>query len=82
MTRFVHGEEGLQIALKVTEAAAPGSKASLEPEVLEEIAKDMPHTLMKMEDIIDQTYADIAAKSGLLTSKAEGNRMIKNGGLS
>ncbi|QVL57211.1 MAG: tyrosine--tRNA ligase [Simkaniaceae bacterium] len=80
VTRFVHGEEGLQIALKVTEAAAPGSKASLEPEVLEEIAKDMPHTLMKMEDIIDQTYADIAAKSGLLTSKAEGNRMIKNGG--
>ncbi len=80
VTRFVHGEEGLRIALKVTEAAAPGSKASLDPEVLEEIAKDMPHTLMKTQDVVDQTYADVAAKSGLLTSKAEGNRMIKNGG--
>ena len=80
VTRFVHGEEGLRIALKVTEAAAPGSKASLDPEVLEEIAKDMPHTLMKTQDVIDQTYADVAAKSGLLMSKAEGNRMIKNGG--
>lgn len=80
VTRFVHGAEGLRIALKVTEAAAPGSKASLDPEVLEEIAKDMPHTLMKTQDVIDQTYADVAAKSGLLMSKAEGNRMIKNGG--
>ena len=35
---------------------------------------------MKTQDVIDQTYADVAAKSGLLTSKAEGNRMIKNGG--
>ncbi len=80
VTRFVHGEDGLRIALKVTEAAAPGSKASLDPEVLEEIAKDMPHTLMKTQDVVDQTYADVAAKSGLLMSKAEGNRMIKNGG--
>lgn len=80
VTRFVHGEEGVQIALKVTEAAAPGSKASLDPEVLEEIAKDMPHTLMQLRDVVDQTYADVAAKSGLLTSKSEGNRMIKSGG--
>ena len=80
VTRIVHGDEGLKIALKVTEAAAPGSKASLDPEVLEEIAKDMPHTLMKVQDVIGQTYANVAAKSGFLTSKAEGNRMIKNGG--
>ncbi|MDJ0651777.1 MAG: tyrosine--tRNA ligase [Simkaniaceae bacterium] len=80
VTRYIHGEDGLRIALKVTEAAAPGSKATLDPEVLEEIAKDMPHILMKTQDVIDQTYADIAAKSGFLTSKAEGNRMIKNKG--
>ncbi len=80
VTRFVHREEGLQIALKVTEAVAPGSKASLDPEVLEEIAKDMPHILMKKGDVVDQTYPDIAAKSGLLTSKSEGSRIIKNGG--
>jgi tyrosyl-tRNA synthetase len=80
LTRFVHGEEGLDTALRVTKGAAPGSKATLDPEVLEEIAKDMPHTVMKLEDVLDQTYADVAAKSGLLTSKSEGNRIIKNGG--
>lgn len=80
VTRFVHGEDGLRIALKVTEAVSPGSKASLDPEVFEEIAKDMPHTLMRTQDVIDQTYAEVAVRSGLLMSKAEGNRMIKNGG--
>ncbi|MDN3509246.1 MAG: tyrosine--tRNA ligase, partial [Candidatus Neptunochlamydia sp.] len=80
VTRFVHGEDGFRIALKVTEAAAPGSKGSLDPGVLEEIAKDMPHLLMKTQDVIDRTYADVAAKSGLLMSKTEGNRIIKNGG--
>ncbi|MEM8728119.1 MAG: tyrosine--tRNA ligase, partial [Chlamydiota bacterium] len=80
ITRFVHGEDGFKTALKVTEVAAPGSKAGLDPEVLEEIVKDIPNTLMETRDVIGRTYADVAAKSGLLTSKGEGNRMIKNGG--
>jgi len=80
VTRFVHGEEGLQIALKVTEAAAPGSKATLDPEVLEEIAKDMPNTSMVMRDIVDQKYTDVAAQAGLSSSKGEIVRLIKNGG--
>jgi tyrosyl-tRNA synthetase len=80
VTRFVHGEEGLQIALKVTEAAAPGSKASLDPEVLGEIAKDMPNTSMTISDVVDQKYIDIATQSGLSTSKGEIVRLIKNGG--
>lgn len=80
VTRFVHGEEGLQTALKVTEAAAPGSKATLDPEVLEEIAKDMPSTAMQLSDVVDQKYADVAAKSGLSSSKGEAVRLIKNGG--
>ncbi len=80
VTRFVHGEEGFQIALKVTEAAAPGSKATLDPEVLEEIAKDMPNTSMSIRDIIDHKYADVAAQAGLSSSKGEIVRLIKNGG--
>lgn len=80
VTRFVHGEEGFQIALKVTEAAAPGSKATLDPEVLEEIAKDMPNTSMVIRDIVDQKYTDVAAQAGLSTSKGEIVRLIKNGG--
>ena len=80
VTRYVHGEEGLQTALKVTEAAAPGSKASLDPEVLEEIAKDMPHTSMTQSEVVNQKYTDVAAASGLFTSKSEAVRLVKNGG--
>lgn len=80
VTRFVHGEEGLSIAMRVTQAIAPGSDASLDLKVLEEIAKDMPHIALKVCDVVDRTYAEVAAQSGLLTSKAEGNRMVQNGG--
>ncbi len=43
VTRFVHGEEGLQAALKVTQGMAPGSEAALSAEVLEDLMRDMPH---------------------------------------
>ncbi|MCB1106647.1 MAG: tyrosine--tRNA ligase [Chlamydiia bacterium] len=80
VTRFVHGEEGLRVALKVTEGAAPGAKGSLDPEVLKEIARDMPSISMTIEEVLDQNYASLAAKSGLLSSKGEAVRLIKNGG--
>jgi len=80
VTRFVHGEEGLQIALKVTEAAKPGSKATLDFEVLDEIAKDMPSVTMKLSDVVDQKFSDVAASCKLTSSKSESVRLIKNGG--
>jgi len=80
VTRFVHGDQGLKIAQKVTDAAAPGSKATLDPEILEEIAKDMPHISFPLTDITGQKFPEVAAKSGLLSSKGEGVRLIKNGG--
>ena len=80
VTRFVHGEEGLQTALKVTEAAKPGSKATLDFEVLDEIAKDMPSVKMKLSDVVDQKFSDVAASCKLTSSKSESVRLIKNGG--
>jgi len=80
VTRFVHGEDGLQTALKVTEAAKPGSKATLDFEVLDEIAKDMPSVKMKLSDVVDQKFSDVAASCKLTSSKSESVRLIKNGG--
>ncbi len=80
VTRFVHGEEGVAIALKVTEAAAPGSKATLDPDILKEIARDMPSVQMKAFEIVGQKYVDVATKATLLASKGEAVRLIKNGG--
>src|SRR3990167_5088502 len=41
VTRFVHGEEGLQTALKVTEGILPGSSAKLDSQILENLSQDM-----------------------------------------
>ncbi|CAI5532764.1 unnamed protein product [Closterium sp. Naga37s-1] len=44
VTRFVHGEEGLQEALRATQALAPGSTSTrLDPATLEAIAADASH---------------------------------------
>ena len=40
LTRFVHGEEGLARARRVTESAAPGKETVLDPSALREIAKE------------------------------------------
>ena len=80
VTRFVHGEEGLQAALRVTEGMGPGAKASLNAEVLAELAKDMPNADLDRKDVIGHKYADVAVKIGLLPSKGEASRLIKNGG--
>ena len=80
VTQFVHGNEGVQIALRVTAALAPGSKASLDPHILEEIARDMPHVSLDKGEILDQKYTDVISKAGFVASKGEAQRLIKNGG--
>ncbi len=54
MTRLVHGEEGLAKALKVTEGAAPGTDAALDPESLRELAKDMPSSELALSELVDR----------------------------
>jgi len=80
VTRLIHGEEGLAKALKVTEGAAPGSDAALDPETLRQIAQDMPGASLTLPEVVDQKYVDLAVKIGLLPSKGEANRLIQNGG--
>ena len=80
MTRLIHCEEGLAKALRVTEGAAPGSDAALDPGSLREIAKDMPSTELSRDDAIGQKFVDLAVKIGLLSSKSEAVRLINNGG--
>ncbi|NGX59160.1 MAG: Tyrosine--tRNA ligase [Chlamydiae bacterium] len=80
ITRIVHGEKGLEKALKVTEGAAPGKEAILDGAILQEIAHDMPHVTLPATEVVGRSYADLASSSGLLSSKGEANRLLKNGG--
>jgi tyrosyl-tRNA synthetase len=76
VTRIVHGKKGLESALRITQAAAPGAKADLTVETLQE----MPHIILSKEEILGQKFTDLAVKINLLSSKGEAARLIQNGG--
>lgn len=80
VTRFVHGEEGLQTALRVTHAALPGSNAILDSKILQDIKGDISSADFSKKDVIGRKYIDILVQSQLLSSKSEAIRLIKNGG--
>jgi len=80
VTRFVHGEKGLEAALRVTEGMAPGSNVVLNKDVLSELSKDMPNAFLPKNEVVGHKFVDIAVKIGLLSSKSEASKLIKNGG--
>lgn len=80
VTRIVHGEEGLNVALRVTEGAAPGSQAVLDVASIEMIAADMPHAELPFDQVLGLRFVDVAAASGLTSSKGEAMRLIQGGG--
>ena len=81
VTRIVHGEEGLKVALEVTKAAAPGSKTTLNAATLESIAGDMPSHTLKAGEIQHVKLLDLMCQIGLQPSKSEARRLIRNGGV-
>lgn len=80
VTRFVHGEEGLQTALRVTQAALPGSNAILDSKILQDIKGDIPSADFAKSDVLGKKYTDILVQSQLTSSKTEAGKLIKNGG--
>ncbi|MBN1915157.1 MAG: tyrosine--tRNA ligase [Parachlamydiales bacterium] len=80
VTRIVHGDEGLEVAIKVTEGARPGAESCLERDVLEKIMKDFPHFCLPYDEVIGKKYVDLAAEVQLTSSKSETVRLIKNNG--
>lgn len=80
VTVFVHGKEGLEVAQRVTKAVAPGSKAILDFETLSNIKDDVPTARLGAEEILGKSYCDLVVLGGLLKSKSEASKLIKNGG--
>jgi tyrosyl-tRNA synthetase len=81
VTRFVHGEEGLEEALKATEALRPGSQTQLDAQTIEGIADDVPSCSLAYDQVFKSPLVDLAVSTGLLTSKSAVKRLIKQGGL-
>ncbi|CAD6263478.1 unnamed protein product [Miscanthus lutarioriparius] len=81
VTRFVHGEEGLEEALKATEALRPGAQTQLDAQTIEGIADDVPSCSLAYDQVFKSPLVDLAVSTGLLTSKSAVKRLIKQGGL-
>ncbi|KAE9446107.1 hypothetical protein C3L33_22065, partial [Rhododendron williamsianum] len=81
VTRFVHGEEGLQEALKATEALRPGAETRLDWETIERLAGDVPSCSMPYHEVLDLSLVDLSVSTGLLDTKSAARRLLKQGGL-
>lgn len=83
VTRFVHGDEGLQQALRATEGLAPGSATALDAATLEALAGDVPCVTLPKADVLSGSFtvAELAVSSGMQPSKGAARRLIKGGGV-
>ncbi|MBS4168523.1 tyrosine--tRNA ligase [Parachlamydia sp. AcF125] len=81
VTRIVHGEEGLRIALKVTEGAAPGTTTSLDAEMLNSLADNMPNYTLSLDHILNRRLVDVVSEVTPERSKGDLRKLIRNGGV-
>uniref|UniRef100_A0A5B7B008 Tyrosine--tRNA ligase n=1 Tax=Davidia involucrata TaxID=16924 RepID=A0A5B7B008_DAVIN len=81
VTLFVHGQEGLDEALKATEALRPGAETRLDWKTIEGIAEDVPSCSLPYDQVLNQSLLDLSVSTGLLESKSAARRMLKQGGL-
>ncbi|MCL7024758.1 hypothetical protein MKW94_018466 [Papaver nudicaule] len=75
VTRFVHGEEGLQEALKATEALKPGAETKLDWKTIEGIAKDVPSCYLSYDQVLNASVIYLSVTTGLFESKSSVRRM-------
>ncbi|KAJ6680298.1 TYROSYL-TRNA SYNTHETASE [Salix purpurea] len=81
VTLFVHGEDGLNEALKATEALRPGAETKLDWKTFEGIAEDVPSCSLASDQVLNVSLIDLSVSSGLLDSKSGARRLLKQGGL-
>ncbi|XP_030552635.1 tyrosine--tRNA ligase, chloroplastic/mitochondrial [Rhodamnia argentea] len=81
VTRFVHGEDGLQEALKATEALKPGAETKLDWKTIEGIAEDVPSCSLSYDDVLNCSLVDLSVLASLMESKSAARRLLKQGGM-
>jgi tyrosyl-tRNA synthetase len=81
VTRAVHGEAGLQVALRASEVLFGGSIEGLSAHDLAGIFVDVPSAELPRAEVTDAPVIDVAAAAGLCPSKGAARRLVQNGGL-
>lgn len=81
VTRWVHGEEALQLAQRITEGMSPGSRASLNIAMLESLINELPQHTLTFRQMEGKRVIDLLVETGLQPSKGEARRLLRNGGV-
>ncbi len=81
VTRIVHGEDGLQSAVKASAVLFGESMEGLAAEDILGIFADAPSSELASADVIGRSVIDVAVAAGLSKSKGEARRLIQNGGM-
>jgi tyrosyl-tRNA synthetase len=81
ITRIVHGEVGLEDALRVTEAAKPGSHTVLDKTTMHALVSELPNEKLPRHHVVEVKYIDLLVHAKILPSKSEARRMISGGGI-
>jgi tyrosyl-tRNA synthetase len=80
VTYLVHGQQGLDLALSLTDAARPGASTQLTLEVLEALFHEQEGFILTIKDLNELSITDIFVRSKLVSSKGEARRLIENQG--
>lgn len=81
VTRHVHGERGLAVAQRASEALFGGALDGLTLEDLLGIFSNVPSSELPREGVIGKPVVEVAATAGLFASKGEARRLVQQGGL-
>ncbi len=79
LTRFIHKEEGLLQAKRLTEVAFSDSLGTKED--YDQIFESFPHAMIAKDGAESKTLIEICVEAGLIPSKSEGVRLCQAGGL-
>ncbi len=79
VTRFVHGDQGLKEALIATDAI---NNRSLEIDLntIKSAVGTLPSISLEKKKVVGTLYIDLLFQSGLLPSKGEARKLLKNNG--
>lgn len=81
VTRAVHGEVGLQQALRATDVLFGGSIEGLSASELENIFKNVKSAELSKDDVIGKPVFEVAAAAAMTASKGDARRLAQQGGL-
>jgi tyrosyl-tRNA synthetase len=80
LVEWLHGKKGLEEALLLTEGLKPGQETELHAEDLKKLHALEKGPILAKENVIDKKLSDLFFETGLVPSKSEATRLIKNGG--